>query len=254
MTILIKNGLIVDGSGEKSYKGNLLIENDRIAKIGDFEAPSGAEVIDAEGLVVAAGFIDTHSHSDLDVLIKPEVLPKIMQGVTTEFLGQDGISMAPLPKEFISPWRKNLAGLEGVSDEINWEYENTDSYLKMIEEVNPGVNMCYLVPHGNIRMEAMGLDNRLPNEEEMQRMRDITRREMEAGAWGLSTGLIYMPCAYCETDEIIEMCKVVAEFDGVFVTHQRSEADDILESMEEILHIGRESGVRIHFSPLQGLR
>ncbi|NLD17596.1 MAG: D-aminoacylase [Tissierellia bacterium] len=249
MSILIKNGLIVDGTGAERYKGDILLEDNKIKQIGENLNEEGIEkVIDAEGLIVAPGFIDTHSHSDLDVLVKPEVLPKIMQGVTTEFLGQDGISMAPLPKEFISPWRKNLAGLEGVSDEINWEYENTDNYLKMIEDVEPGPNMCYLVPHGNIRMEAMGLDNRLPTEEELQKMRDITRREMEAGAWGLSTGLIYMPCAYCETEEIIEMCKVVAEFGGVFVTHQRSEADDIISSMEEIIHIGRESGVKVHFS------
>lgn len=248
MSILIKNGLIVDGTGKEGYKADLYVENDRIKEIGENLDLEADKVIDAEGLVVAPGFIDTHSHSDLDVLENPEVLPKVKQGITTEILGQDGISMAPLPKEHISSWRKNLAGLDGVSDNIDWEYETTDNYLSMIEEVGPGLNQGYLVPHGNIRMEAMGLDNRLPTEEELQKMRDITRREMEAGAWGLSTGLIYIPCAYGEAEEIIEMCKVVAEYDGVFVTHQRSEADDILNSMKEIIHIGRESGVRVHFS------
>ena len=118
----------------------------------------------------------------------------------------------------------------------------------MIDAVKPGLNECYLVPHGNIRMEAMGLENRQPNEEELEKMRQITRREMEAGAVGLSTGLIYMPCAYSESKEIIEMCKVVAEYDGIFVIHQRSEADTILDSMEEVIRIGRESGVKIHYS------
>lgn len=248
MKKLIRNGFIIDGTGKEGFKADLLIVGDKIEKIGNIVVDSSMEVVDVTGLIVAPGFIDTHSHSDLDVLIKPEVLPKVMQGITTEILGQDGISMAPLPIEHISSWRKNLAGLDGVSDEINWEYENTDNYLKMIEKVVPGINECYLVPHGNIRMEAMGLDNRLPNEEELQKMRDITRREMEAGAWGLSTGLIYMPCAYGETSEIIEMCKVVAEFDGCFVIHQRSEADTILDSMEEVIEIGRQSGVRIHWS------
>lgn len=247
MKLLVKNGLIIDGSGNKPYISDLLINENKIEKIGKINE-SVEQVIDATGLAVAPGFIDTHSHSDLDVLLRPEVMPKVMQGITTEFLGQDGISMAPLPKAYISPWRKNLAGLDGVSDKVNWEYENTDNYLKMIETVKPGINECYLVPHGNIRMEAMGLDNRLPTDEELEKMRQITRREMEAGAWGLSTGLIYMPCAYGEAKEIIEMCKVVAEYDGCFVIHQRSEADTILDSMEEVIEIGRQSGVRIHWS------
>lgn len=248
MKTLIKNGTVIDGTGNPRYTADILVDADKIAKIGSLTQEDGMEVIDATGLVVAPGFIDTHSHSDLQILLDPEVKPKVMQGITTEVLGQDGISMAPLPVEYISPWRKNLAGLDGDSDKINWEFKNTEGYLKMIEDVKPGLNECYLVPHGNIRMEAMGLENRLPNDEQLQKMRDITRREMQAGAVGLSTGLIYMPCAYAESKEIIEMCKVVAEFDGIFVIHQRSEADTILDSMKEVIKIGRESGVKIHYS------
>ena len=246
--VLIKNGMIIDGTGNPRFTADILVEDKKIVKIGTIADEGDAEVIDATGLVVAPGFIDTHSHSDLRILLEPEVAPKVRQGITTEVLGQDGISMAPLPVEYISPWRKNLAGLDGDSDEINWKFKNTEGYLKMIEEVKPGLNECYLVPHGNIRMEAMGLENRLPNDEELKKMCDITRREMEAGAVGLSTGLIYMPCAYSESKEIIEMCKVVAEYDGIFVIHQRSEADTILDSMEEVIKIGRESGVKIHYS------
>lgn len=248
MKRLIKNGQIIDGSGNPGYRGDLLLSEGKIEKIAPSIEIEEAEVIDAQGLVVAPGFIDTHSHSDLQVLVEPEVAPKVMQGITTEVLGQDGISMAPLPTEYISPWRKNLAGLDGDSDEIDWTFETTENYLNMIDTAKPGLNECYLVPHGNIRMEAMGLENRLPNEEELDKMRQITRREMEAGAVGLSTGLIYMPCAYSESREIIEMCKVVAEYDGIFVIHQRSEADTILDSMEEVIRIGRESGVKIHYS------
>lgn len=248
MKKLIKNGFVIDGTGVPGLKADVLIHDGKIEKIAASIDAADAEIIDAEGLAVAPGFIDTHSHSDLQILLNPEVMPKIMQGITTEVLGQDGISMAPLPVEYISPWRKNLAGLDGDSDDINWEFKTTEGYLKMIDDVKPGLNECYLVPHGNIRMEAMGLENRLPNEEELEKMRDITRREMEAGAVGLSTGLIYMPCAYSESTEIIEMCKVVAEYDGIFVIHQRSEADTILDSMEEVIKIGRESGVKIHYS------
>jgi N-acyl-D-amino-acid deacylase len=248
MRTLIKNGLIVDGSGEKPFVADLLIENQRIAKIGQVGEDGCDRVIDARGMAVAPGFIDTHSHSDLMILVNPYNETKIRQGITTEVLGQDGISMAPLPLKHVSPWRKNLAGLDGDSDDIDWTYETTDNYLKMMEQKGIGLNESYLVPHGNIRMEAVGLDNRQPTEEQIKKMCDITRREMEAGALGLSTGLIYMPCAYSHTREIVEMCKVVAEYDGVFVVHQRSEADTILESMEEVIEIGRQSGVKVHFS------
>ncbi|MDW8801621.1 D-aminoacylase [Clostridium sp. A1-XYC3] len=248
MKTLIKNGLIIDGTGDKAVKANLLIENDCVVKIGEVEEKQFDRVIDAEGMIVAPGFIDTHSHSDLKILVNPFNETKIRQGITTELLGQDGISMAPLPQKYISPWRKNLAGLDGDSDEIDWTYETTDNYLKMMEQKGIGLNESYLVPHGNIRMEVLGLDNRQPTEEEIEKMCEVTRREMEAGAYGLSTGLIYMPCAYSQTKEIIEMCKVVAQYDGVFVVHQRSEADTILESMEEVIQIGRESGVKVHFS------
>ena len=249
MKICLKNGLIVDGTGRKAFPGSVAIENDVLTAVGAVdESAKFDEVIDVKGLVIAPGFIDSHSHSDLKVLVNPFVKPKICQGVTTELLGQDGISLAPLPRQYISPWRKNLAGLNGDSDSIDWNYETTDGYLKLLEKSGVGLNEAYLVPHGNIRMEAMGLDNRKPTAEELEKMKAITRREMKAGAFGLSTGLIYMPCAYAEISEIIELCKVVAEFDGVFVIHQRSEADDMLQSMREVIDIGRKSGVKVHFS------
>jgi N-acyl-D-amino-acid deacylase len=249
MRILVKNGRIIDGTGQPRYAASLVVEDELIVEIGSVpESGEFDRVIDAAGMIVAPGFIDTHSHSDLAVMVNPYVEAKIRQGVTTELLGQDGISMAPLPRLYISPWRKNLAGLDGVSDELDWNYETTDGYLQAMQAHGVGLNESYLVPHGNIRMEGMGLDNRKPSPEEFSRMREITRREMEAGAFGLSTGLIYMPCAYAETVELIELCKVVAEFDGVFVVHQRSEADTILNSMKEVIEIGRNSGVKIHFS------
>jgi|GEM_PF-38103 len=250
---VISGGLLIDGSGGTPYAGDILTEGNRIAQIGNPGAFSGeayadAIQISAEGLAVSPGFIDTHSHSDLSVLTEPEVLPKLMQGITTEVLGQDGISMAPLPEKYISDWRKNLAGLDGESHQINWHYETTENYLKMIEAARPAVHESYLLPHGNVRMAAMGLDDRLPTESELGAMRRITERGMKAGCLGLSSGLIYMPCAYSKTEELIELCKIVAAYDGVFVVHQRSEADFILPSMEEILEIGRKSGVAIHFS------
>ena len=251
---LIINGVLIDGTGRERYKSDLVIMGDRIEKIGTIAATDRSSfdrVIDAAGDVVCPGFIDTHSHCDLLVFVDPYVEPKVRQGVTTEILGQDGISMAPLPKPYISSWRNILACLDGDSDEIDWEFETTDGYLTALEQKKIGLNESYLVPHGNIRMEAMGLENRKPTDHEFQKMKDILRRELDAGALGMSTGLIYTPCAYAETEEIIFLCKIVAEYDGVFAVHQRSEADSILASMEEVIRIGRESGVKVHFSHMK---
>ena len=247
MKILIKNGLIVDGSLNKPFKGDVVIEGDRSKK----SASIGEEVdriIEAQERLLSPGFTDTHSHSDLHILVNPYNETKIRQGVTTEILGQDGISMAPLPKEYITPWRKVNFLFNGNSDAIDWEYETTKNYLDMMEKKGIGLNQGYLIPHGNIRLEAIGLENQKASLEDIDKMRQITRREMEGGALGLSTGLIYPPCVYGDTEELIEICKVVAEFDGIFAVHQRSEADTIIDSMKEIITIGRESGVKIHFS------
>lgn len=246
--MIFRNATVIDGTGAARYRSEVLVEGDRITAIGPNLTAVGHEEVDLHGLVLCPGFIDTHSHSDLKVLEDPLLAPKIRQGITTEVLGQDGVSMAPLPPQFIEDWRKNLAGLDGTSDTIDWTFGTTEGYLKAMERRGLVIHESYLVPHGNVRMEAMGLENRAPTPAEVEAMRRIVRREMEAGALGLSSGLIYIPCAYGDMTEIIEMCRVVAEYDGVFVVHQRSEANAILPSMDEILTIGRESGVRLHFS------
>ncbi len=248
MDVLIKNGNIVDGTRSKAFVGDVLVRDGVVQGIGEGLEADGIKVVDAKNRLITPGFIDTHSHSDLVMLVNPYNEVKIRQGITTEVLGQDGISMAPLPIEHISSWRKNLAGLDGDSDEIDWKYETTENYLNMMADQGVGLNETYLVPHGNVRMEAMGLVGEVASDEQIKKMCDVLRREMEAGAYGLSTGLIYIPCAYSETKEVVELCKVVAEFDGVFVVHQRSEADTILDSMKEIIQIGKESGVKVHFS------
>lgn len=248
MNILIKDGMIVDGTGKERFQGDIGIKEDKIEAIGIIEESNYQLVINADEHIVCPGFIDTHSHSDLMLLLEPFIQPKIRQGITLELLGQDGISMAPLPKPYINSWRKNIAAIDGDSDDINWKYETTMGYLNMLDRARISQNAAYLVPHGNIRMEAMGLNNRQPTAEELQVMKNITRREMEAGAFGMSTGLVYIPCAYSDKEEITELCRIVNEYDGVFVIHQRNEADEIIDSMKEAIDIARLSGVKLHFS------
>jgi N-acyl-D-amino-acid deacylase len=248
MRILITDGIIVDGAGTPGTPGNLAVENGLILGVGNIEKSGFDQIIDAEGCIVAPGFIDTHSHSDLEVFKDPHLAPKLMQGVTTEFLGQDGIAPAPLPEKYISPWRKNLAGLDGDTDDIDWSFKTTENYLKMLEKNGSGTNLCYLVPHGNVRMEGRGLESGAATDKELDVMRAVLERELAAGGYGFSTGLIYMPCAYADTREVTELCKVAAKANVPFVIHQRSEADTILESIEEVIAVGRDSGVWVHFS------
>jgi len=252
--IAIINTKIVDGTKKAAYQGHVLIDGERIERIYSlddksvFEQEAIIQFIDGSPYVLTPGFIDPHSHSDLEILVNPILEPKIRQGITTEVLGQDGIAMAPLPLSYIEDWRKNIAGLEGDSDEIDWTYQTVDGYLNAIKKAEPTSNCAYLIPHGNVRMTAMGLVNANPTVDQMEHMKTIVREAMEIGCVGLSSGLIYIPCAYGLEEELIQLCKIVAEYDGVFVVHQRSEANSILESMDEIIRIGLSSGVHIHFS------
>lgn len=257
MTLLVRGADIIDGSGRPAYRGDLLAVDGVIRQIAPAggvprgEAPSGApdRVVEAAGRVLAPGFIDTHSHSDLKILEDPFVEAKLRQGVTTEILGQDGISLAPLPPAHIDDWRRNLAGLDGTSDQVDWTaLGGVRAYFATLERQGLALNAGYLAPHGNLRMEAMGLDDRPASPAELAAMRRAAERELADGALGLSTGLIYIPCAYAPTGELVELCRAVRAAGGVFVTHQRSEANQILSSMDEILRVGAESGCRVHFS------
>jgi len=250
MKSLIKNATIIDGTGAQAFEGCVIFKGQHITDVtrcnnlrGDFD-----QVLDAKGMVVCPGFIDTHSHSDLMIFRDKHVAAKTRQGITTEILGQDGISAAPLPLKYQSPWRKNLAGLDGDVDELDWSFKTTDGYLKLLEDNGSAPNEGYLVPHGNVRMEALGLENVKASEDDLKRMQDVLRRDLQSGGMGMSTGLIYIPCAYSDTREMIALCNTAAEFDRPLVIHQRSEADAIIESMEEVITMGRESGVKVHFS------
>lgn len=245
--VLIKNGLIFDGSGAKGFRADLGIRGDRIESIGDLSGSTGSSEIDASGKIVCPGFIDTHSHSGVLALCSPDTPHNVMQGITTCVVGQDAMGAAPMVDAFVGSWKKAMAGLEGSYD-LDWSWRSVSDYLDRLDAMDLGPNFAYLAPHGNIRMSVMGLDNRKPTPEELEKMKALLQECLDQGAFGMSTGMIYPPCSFADTGEFIEMGKVLEKNDAVFVTHQRSEADAILSSMDEIIEIGRKSGCRIHFS------
>lgn len=247
LDLIIRNGRVIDGTGSPWYQADIGIVGSKIASIGNLAGQQAREEIDADRQIVCPGFIDMHTHSDLFILAQPYLSAKIRQGITTDLLGQDGISAAPLAPAHVDAWQKNLAGLDGTPP-IEWDWTDVDSYLQKIEEAKPCYNLSYLVPHGNLRMQVMGLEGRAATAEEITQMQEQLRIALEQGASGLSSGLIYPPCCYAELREIEALCEVAAQYGAPFVVHQRSEGDDIIASMQELIDIAQRTGLHLHFS------
>ena len=237
--IVLRNAILVDGSGEAARPADVAVEGDSIAAVGD--GLRGYREIDCSDLVIAPGFIDTHSHSDLRVFTEPLLPMKIRQGITLEVLGQDGISVAPVRPKDIGDTRRALSGLLGDLPEEEWRWEKVRDYLKSLEEAKPVLNLAYLVPHGTLRTYVMGRENRKPTPAELEKMSAELARGLEEGALGMSTGLIYPPCCYADTDELVAMGQVLAPRRAPMVAHMRSESDLIERAIDEMVEVGLRS-------------
>ncbi|QSB04058.1 N-acyl-D-amino-acid deacylase family protein [Natronoglycomyces albus] len=245
---VIRNVDIVDGSGSARYRGAILLSEGRIAQIGSptMDAPL-AQQIDGSGLVASPGFIDMHAHSDLAVLTDSDHLARLTQGCTLEVLGQDGLSYAPLTEDTTEQLWEVLAAWNGQPAELSLDWRSVDDYLQRVDAVTP-TNVAYLLPHGTLRMQAMGWHDRPPTESELAHMCAAIDMGMRDGAFGLSAGLSYVPGMYAQTTELVELCRVVAEHAGFFAPHQRSYGAGALEGYAEMLDIGTASGCPVHLT------
>ncbi len=241
--LLIRNGTLVDGTGRPGFVADLAIEGDRISAIGSVSS-TAKQALDATGRVVSPGFIDVHSHDDFALLDRPLCDFKIMQGVTTEVIGNCGFGAAPAGTAYKAYIRNFGAQLFGPIGNFAWE--TTDEFFRALEARSPSLNVAALVPHAAVRYSVLGADKRAPSEQELARMRDLVREGMEAGAVGMSTGLFYLP--YTKTEEVIALAKVVGEYRGLYATHMRNEAGRLLDSINETLRIGQEAGVAVQIS------
>lgn len=245
LDIIIKNGKIVDGSGNPWCKGEVGIKDGKLAAVGYMDSQTEArEILDATGKVVCPGFVDSHSHSDLGILGNPLATAKIMQGVTTENLGLDSYSLAPIRDQDKTDWALLLSGLAGKSS-VNWSWNSFGDYLDAIDGAKPSVNISSYVGLGTVRNHVMGMTDRPPTPQELESMRQLVDTAMQEGARGVSAGLIYTPNKFQSAEEIMELTRVAAAYDGLFDVHIRNEADHMDEALDEVINIGRKTGIRV---------
>ena len=244
---LIKNGNVIDGSGSEAEVLNIGIDGDSICFVGKGEV-SAREVIDAEGLVVTPGFIDTHAHSEFTILADGRAEGKLSQGVTTEINGNCGLSAAPL---FGEAFERREADQNELGIKERWS--TFGDYFKILRKEGIALNFSTLCGHGNIRASVMGYKNDQPTASEIAEMKRLLSEALKAGARGLSSGLIYPPGIYSSAEEIIGLARVVVSecAGGVYASHMRSEGDRLTESIKETLRIGKESGVPVHISHIK---
>ncbi|RIV47562.1 N-acyl-D-amino-acid deacylase family protein [Flagellimonas pelagia] len=236
--VLIKNGRIVDGSGGPSYVGDVGINADTIAAIGNLEKATGNTEVDASGLVVAPGFINMLSWATESLIEDGRSMGDIKQGVTLEVFGE-GWSMGPLNEKM----KKQEQESQGdIKFDITWNTLN--EYLEYLTHKGITPNVASFVGATTLRINMVGYEDRAPTPQELDSMKLMVKQAMEEGALGVGSSLIYAPAFYSSTEELIELCKVAAEYDGMYISHMRSEGSRLLESLDELIRIAHEAGIR----------
>ena len=258
---LIRGGTVVDGTGKPAFRGDVLVEGDRIVEIrsSGSEGPASSlsrrtletlrdpdlETIDAEGMIVSPGFIDAHTHSDAYLVIEPDAPSKISQGITTEINGQCGGSVAPRYGEarLSSDWAAILG------PKLTWR--SLAEYREVLAAAKPAVNTVQFIGHNTLRSSVVGYAGRAATRDELRKMEELLAQALDEGGWGLTTGLIYQPGRYSTPEEVVALAKVAADRGGFYATHMRSEGDRILEAIDEVIDLVRKTGIRAEISHLK---
>ena len=241
--LLIRNATIIDGTRAPRFVADIGVRGDRISRIGRLDAASADQEIDGDGKVAAPGFIDVHTHDDRLMLSGADMAPKVSQGVTTVVAGNCGISLAPMPggmRGAVTP------PLDLLDDQGGWfKFPKMGDYVEELRAQPAATNCALLVGHTTLRVATMDRLDRAATAAEIGRMREMTREAMAAGAIGFSTGLYYEPACAAPTQEVIDICRPLREFNGIYCTHMRNEAETVLDSLDESFLTGRELGVPV---------
>ena len=245
--IVLRNGMIYDGSGSTFYVGDIGINDDIIAALGDLKSARGEIELDADGLAVAPGFINMLSWAQESLIEDGRSQSNIRQGVTLEVMGE-GWSEGPLTPAMK---KENTEQQGDIKYDIEWS--TVGEFLEFLEDKGVSCNIASFVGATTIRVNALGHEDRAPTSEEMQYMKKLVREAMEEGAVGISTSLIYAPAFFADTEELIELCKEVSYYDGLYITHMRSEGDQLLEGIDEVIEIAGKAGVRSEIYHLKQL-
>lgn len=251
LDLVLRNGTIIDGTGKPRFKADLGISKGKVVSMGNLSQAEAKRVIDISNLAVCPGFIDMHSHSDLSILAHKKATGSIYQGITTEVVGSCGWSLAPCKNEtkhnVLERLVRNLIDSE-TFESMPWNWNSFGEYLDAVEALGTGVNLAPQVGQSLIRAHIVGTEDRNATPGEVQAMKVLLKQALDEGAWGMSTSRSYTPGRFAPTEEIIELAKAVAKYDGIYTSHMKSEGDTLFEAVEEVIRIAGESGVKAEIS------
>ena len=250
LDIIIRNGTIIDGSGASRFQGDLGLKHGYVEQLGDLSDFDSSIDLDASGLIVAPGFIDVHTHSDISILINPKSESAVRQGVTTHVFPNCGTGIAPASGEALKDIEQRLSQYDL---QVNWT--SVSDYFKYVMKQQPSINVVPMIAHGTVRMAVMGYDNRIPTSNELDQMNEHVEEAMKNGAFGLCSGLRYTPSGFAKPNELIELCLTVKKYGGLYTTHMRSEGDngDWFNAINEAIEVGEKSGIPVQPSHLKAL-